>query len=152
MQLSNDYNDFDFARGLVQVPNDFIARLMYYLNCISYLIDMDRNVDTQYYTDYSSYSNMTSREDRLKIWSLCRTAHPDILLNNCIFNASQIESDTSSNRFYEVNEFSFAFAHSANIIIQGASHIVNRLMVFDNEWLSRNFIIPFNQLENELFE
>ena len=141
------HKDYDFEKGLTNVPDDPRAKLMFYLNCISYLLDMDTDTDMQHYTTYSNYLNLNSVEDKRKILSLCRTANPSILLDKCIFYGTSEELGELSNRFFSVNRIDLMFV--SNVIIEGAHLNVNRLMVIDHQWLKRNFFLPFEKLSSE---
>ena len=64
----------------VTVPNNAMASLMYYLDCVSTVIDYkDRSL-----TDFQNYDELTG-EELVAVYALAKIFHPSIFINAGIF-------------------------------------------------------------------
>jgi hypothetical protein len=140
-------NDYDEKGTKINVPGNDIAKLMYYLKCICYILEMEQDPDIQHLTNFENYSNMSSG-DIQKIVKLCSIASPDTLYNKFLFVDNYRNLGSLGNKLYE-RACSF---NNSNGNIQNATDQQSfvRFMVFDLYWLERNFVIPFRNIVNEI--
>ena len=61
--------------NLVTIPNHPIAKLMYYLDCISTLIKYDDNT----FTDYQNY-HLLSDEETVSVYILAKLLNPSLFI------------------------------------------------------------------------
>lgn len=130
------------------IPNDCTARLMYYLNCMCHLLDLNDDASIQRYRNYNNYENMTQR-DKNAIIRLCQLLNPRFLINKCIFQSDEL-CGSNSNKFYELTSNKVSFSTVDSILIGGVSRNVNNIMVFKMEWLRRYYTNPLEELIEEL--
>ena len=64
----NEYDITNFGT-IVTVPNNPIARCMYYLNCVDTVLDID---EFGFLTDYAKYY-LLDNSDKAKLLLLCKT-------------------------------------------------------------------------------
>ena len=83
------------------VPNDNIAKLMYYLKCVLNVIDYDRKGKL---TDYSNYNNLNN-EERKAVIELAILFNPKLFIEAGIFVVnSDLLPDYSGNNFYKISD------------------------------------------------
>ena len=112
------------------VPDNPKAKLMYYLNCLCSVLNLDdEDVDIKRLRDYSNYWRLTDEETDLLIM-LCGVAlKPDVLLNKCIFQNDALCGD-SSNEFYELEAVSDRLLVAGSVMIGGRTKRVSKIMTF----------------------
>lgn len=133
----------------VHVPNDVKAKLMFYLNCICTLINMDdRDEDMNRLTDYQRFYLLTESEiDQLTV--MCLLLSPDILTGKCIFHNEEMCGD-SLNKFFELASVDHQLLVTNNILIGGSQTRVKRIMCFKMEWIVDNYMVPILVLKRRL--
>ena len=127
----------------VVVPNDPRAKLMYYLNSICSVLELDDNPDINRLRRYQNYC--LNREDRDLLIQLCILLKPDILLNKCIFQNDGLCKD-SANKFYELEQLRNTLLVAGNIMIGGRNRRVTSIMTFKMSWLNDNWTRPMQEL------
>jgi len=127
------------------VPEDNIARLMYYLNCMHNCIPGD--VVPSMFTNYSRYYSL-SDDEKTAVVGLSVLLSPDLLLGKVIFpvdNSSQLLNGMT-NEFYDLREAKRLLAGAATaegvLILEGKTVDVTKIMVFTENWLMKFFINP----------
>ena len=88
-------NEVEFERfgRSAGVPNNPVAHLMYYLNCVCSAIDCDRDSEVQPFTTYANWSSLTTEEQNALL-VVYYALSPDVL-NDRVFSASDILSGDS---------------------------------------------------------
>ena len=131
----------------VDVPENDIARLMYYLSCISTLINYSKKDDK--YTDYEHYSLLTARE-RLKLIELIALYNPKLFIDAgiIIIDTNLLPDGTTDNQFYEITDQRIGFHDKEEIMIDGKSMKILKIMACNTDWLNRNYICPLNNIIN----
>ena len=132
----------------VNVPNSPTGRLMYYLDCVSTVLDLHEISELRRYTNYSNHYNMTIG-DKNVIVRLCVLFSPDELINKCFFESPEM-CGSSSNQFYKITAQQLRVAAANDIVIGGISRNVTQIMAFKMDWMVRNYINPLRELVNEL--
>jgi len=108
----------------VTVPNNAMASLMYYLDCVSTVIDYkDRSL-----TDFQNYDELTG-EELVAVYALAKIFHPSIFINAGIFIIDQKLLFGNSNQFYEITDETIGFHANREIVIGGKVRKVLKLMI-----------------------
>lgn len=71
------------------VPNDPVAKLMYYLNCMCSVLQLDDDPDINALRNYNNYYQL-GHVDRNVLVNLCMLLNPRNLLNRCIFQVINV--------------------------------------------------------------
>jgi len=128
----------------VIVPNNDVARLMYYLQCVCTTIDCDNDPDIQSFTNYNNWSSL-SIEDQKALVLICYTFSPDVFDNRVLFYSDELCRD-SSNGFFKINQISNHIIAAESIAIGGQVRVVNKIMTYKREWMQKNYIDPMQRL------
>jgi len=128
----------------VDIPNNDIARLMYYLNCVCTVIDCTDDSDIRRFISYQNWQGLSSNE-RNALIALCRTINPDILRNKVFFPIDAL-CINFTNEFYKINEVQNRIVAADSIIIAGRIHRVNKIMTYKQEWLQTFYYGPIQRL------
>jgi hypothetical protein len=150
MALYFQKNEIEFERTGVtaNVPNNDVARLMYYLNCVCVAIDCDNDPDIQRFTSYSNWSRLSTEEQKALI-RVCYSFSPDVL-NNRVFFHSDVLCGDNSNEFYTINQVRHQVAAAESIIIAGRVRVVNKIMTYTMQWLETYYVDPMLRLVRQL--
>ena len=125
------------------VPNNSIALLMYYLNCVATVID----VDDRRLTDYQNFDEL-SGEELVTVYALAKVFHPSIFINAGIFIVDPKLLFDTSNQFYEITDETIGVHVNTEIMIGGKVRKVRKLMACNNKWLSENYFMPIQELDD----
>ena len=126
------------------VPNDPVAKLMYYLNCMCTVLRMNQNPDMDRLRQYKDY-NMLTHTDRNVLINLCMILKPDVLLNKCIFQNDALCKDMT-NRFYDIESVQNNFFVAGSVMIGGRKTQVTKVMTFKMSWLQSYWVTPMQQV------
>ncbi|KAL3863095.1 hypothetical protein ACJMK2_004871 [Sinanodonta woodiana] len=128
------------------VPNDPRAKLMYYLSCMTTVLDLNDHPNLYRLTNYNAYS--LSEDDTARLIILCLLLSPEILLNKCIFQDDEMCGD-SENKFYEISAVSNQLLLTNSILIGGQQRAVHKIMTFKMSWLEQHWSEPIKALLRE---
>jgi hypothetical protein len=134
----------------VTIPDSPKAKLMYYLNSVCGLLELDSSdsADIQELRNYNRYWALTE-EQTLQLLVFCSLLSPDVLLNKIIFQNDGM-CGNSSNEFYDIGLISNRMVVSESIVIGGQSRSVKKIMTFKMSWLRQNYIEPMQALSSQL--
>ncbi|KAL3847854.1 hypothetical protein ACJMK2_018745 [Sinanodonta woodiana] len=138
--------DIEFKKtgSKTTVPSDPRAKLMYYLNTICGLVDLnDTDPNLQRLRNYEYYYLTTEETERLLV--LCILLEPSVFINKCIFQNDDLCPDTN-NEFYEITEVNNHLLVAGNVLIGGRNRRVNKIMTFKMNWIQNNYYTPLNIL------
>lgn len=127
--------------NLSEIPPNAISKLMYYLDSICSLLDLEpstlRNVGK-----FRNFKNNNLTDDEIvKLYQLCLAIPPNQLEGKCIIQNSQA-CGNYKNRFYKVHEIQDRFLVANSIIINGQRKRVSKIMTYKPQWLEDNYIKP----------
>jgi len=128
----------------VSIPNNNIARLMYYLKCVSGCLD---DIIPSTYTNYNNYYNLTSLEKK-EVVAHALLCSPELLLGKILIplESSHPILEGHTNKFLKFTEVTTVVGVGANIdstiIVGGKSVEVNKVMILTKEWLISYYIDP----------
>ena len=127
------------------VPDNDIARLMYYIDSITTVLGMEitkYNIDRL--TDYKNYYVLTN-DEKETLLSLCKELSPDELNNKCIFHEDKL-CGNSPNRFLRLNSTEIAFVAAESVFVGATKVVVKEIMVYKMSWMRRNYIEPMTRM------
>ena len=117
----------------VRIPDSPKARLMYYLNYICAVLDIDDEDGIERIRQYNNYVDLTDAETDLLLL-LCSVLSPDVLLDKCIFVKEDLTGE-SANAFYELSAARTTLAATDNIMVGGQIRRVKKIMFFRMKWI-----------------
>ena len=122
------------------VPNNPVAKLMYYFNCVCTCIDDSDDSTFRRLRQYQSNYNSLSDEEEAMLLVLCLALSPDKLIDSVFF----LSEDTGefSNRFLELSAVSTKLIVSESLLIGGQRKRVQSIMLFQKSWLENNYLNP----------
>ena len=130
-----------------EVPNNNLARLMYYLNSVFTVIQYNDNNDLSDYTHYY-YLN---QEQKKAVYALAVLFDPKIFLDAKIFilDNGALTGDFG-NEFFKITDEKIGVHVNREIMIGGHSVKVLKIMACKTSWLENNYYNPLRGLYNEL--
>ena len=129
------------------VPDNPIARLMYYFNCVCCCVEADDDYTTRRLRDYKNYSSLSSQEEA-QLLILCLALSPDKLIGSIFLPASDDEDfNGCTNEFYELSAVSTRVLVSESLLVGGQQKKVRKIMKFKKAWIEQNFINPLRSIE-----
>ncbi|CAF1256340.1 unnamed protein product [Didymodactylos carnosus] len=134
------------ATGLtVNVPNNDVARCMYYLSCVCNIIECDDD-DIKRYCNYQNYWKLSDEEDKL-VFVLCARLKPSLFDDKCMFQSDALCGD-SANEFYEIGQVRNQVFAVSSVLIAGRTRRVNKIMTYKLSWMKKNYYDPMMRLAN----
>ena len=127
------------------VPNDPIAKLMYYFNCVCYCVEADSSDTVKRLKDYSNYHRLTS-EERAQLLVLVLALSPDKLIGT-IFHPSNDCGEDSNNAFFELSAVKTDLVVTEHLLIGGQRKQIRKIMKFKKVWIERNYLEPLQEIQ-----
>ena len=126
---------FEKTGHTVTVADNPRAKLMYYLSCVSGVLEMnDPNLNRL--KNYSRYYNLDNDEEQILL-RLVLLLSPDLLLGKVFFPSDEL-CGNSQNEFYKITHARNFFAIQQNIMIGGERKRIVKIMTFKRSWLNEN--------------
>lgn len=126
------------------VPNNAIAKLMYYLDCVATVIDYDDRT----LTDYQNYDEL-SGEELVAVYALAKKLNPSLFLKAGIFIIDEkLLFNNLANQFFEITDETIGFHANQEIVIGGRVVKVLKVMACNNNWLSAYYYRPIAEIDN----
>ena len=133
--------------GLVNIPDNNLAKLMYYLNCVTIVIKFEPSKDI---IDYKNYSAINEKDKKL-IYQLATIFEPKVFQNEGIFIVNpDLVSNKNENEFLEINDERTGAHIYEDIIAGGKSRKVLKIMACKSSWLDNYFYNPLKAIRNEI--
>ena len=154
MSLDLGYQSLDvkLTGKSVYVPDNHLARLMYYLSCVAVVLEVDKNNKL---LEYQNYYLLTEKEEELVV-VFALLFNPKILKEKYLFLVGdKFVPAGTDNEFFELTNNNFGIHISSEVIIGGVSRKVLNLMGCNESWLERNYYNPLTHYINsrpDLFE
>ena len=126
------------------IPENNLAKLMYYLNCVFVVVQYDEN---KKFTDYSNYYLLSIEEEQLLL-TLVRQFNPKFMRENNLFivDPNLIPSDMT-NEFFQITDERLGFHVNSEILVAGKAVKVKNIMACTEHWISRYYIEPMKGYE-----
>ena len=148
MSLDFNYQSLDIkpTGSLVDIPENKLAKLMYYLDCVLSVIQYAQ--DTKY-TDFHNYYLLT-KEDEEVVKNLVILFNPKLMLELKLFIiAPNLIPYGQTNKFYEITDKRLGLHASNNVIIEGKSINVLKIMACKEVWINKYFTEPMDEYIEE---
>lgn len=127
------------------IPANPKAKLMYYLNCVATLIELD-NPNLNRLRNFQNYYFLNDAETDALL-TLVVLFKPAELIGKIFFPKEDLPSN---NEFYELSAVSHMFAVSENMVIGGKRTRAAKIMCFKRCWLENNYITPIMSFQGRL--
>ena len=128
----------------VTVPNDDVARLMYYLSCVGTVIEHDNEDDIL--TDYENY-DLLNVEQLTILFTLVTLFNPKIFINGGVFILDpSLVPEGMDNEFYQITDERINFHFNDELMIGGKTCKILKVMACTNSWLLRNYYKPLTNI------
>ena len=124
------------------VPNNPKAKLMYYLNCMATVLNLDELPAV--FTNYQNYSALDSTMTKHLV-EFCRLLSPDLLEGKCIFEVNDLNG--SSNEFVELSAAKTTMVAAGSIMMAGRNVQIAKIMLYKRIWRRNNYDLPMAELE-----
>ena len=151
MQAQARHVGYKATGRTVTVPSNNFARLMYYLNCVASITDLDKIIPSSL-RDYNEYSSLTYSEKK-QLVKLCFILTPKFFVQNKVFindDELHILPENTSNQFYEVNDTRIGVHINSGLTIAGRRVTVSKYMVFERNWIKNNWENPISAVADIL--
>ena len=132
------------SQSNANVPNDPIARLMYYFHCICYCIEADDSDTVRRLRDYENYHRLTS-EEKAQLLVLILAISPDKLIGS-ILHPSE-DCGGSSNEFFELSAVQTDLVVTDSVLIGGQRKQIRKIMKFKKVWIEDNYLDPLKEIQ-----
>ena len=127
----------------VTVPDNDLARLMYYLNCVFAAIEYN-DQDVRRYHNYRNWSLLSDAEQRM-VLMLALALSPDQFDGKVFFHSDELCGD-SENKFYELSQIRNQVVAVQSIFIAGQTRHVKKIMTYKMCWMQRYYVEPVKGL------
>jgi len=127
----------------VTVPNNHIAKLMYYIDCVCSCIEPDDSSTISRLRDYQNYHRLSSDEEA-QLLALCLALSPDKLMGTIFHPAT--DCGDSSNQFLELSAVKTDLLVTESLVIGGHRKRILKNMRFTKSWMERNYINPLSSI------
>ena len=125
------------------VPDDDVAKLMYYLSCVDTVINYNE-IDNL--TDYENYDLLTLEEMTL-LFKLVLLFNPEIFISAGIFILDEnLLTYGMDNQFYQITDERIGIHVENEIMLGGRSVKVSKVMACNESWLIRNYYRPWKNI------
>ena len=135
----------DISRD-ASVPQNPKAKLMYYLNCVASVIQLDDPALSRL-RNYQSYYLLSDQETDALL-ALVILFSPDELIGKVFFPSE--DCGGGSNQFYELSAVSHMLAVADNIVIGGERKRVGKIMFFERSWMETYYLTPIRSFQDRL--
>ena len=132
---------------IANVPDNPKAKLMYYLQCVSCVLDLKDNQHINRLTRYGRYNSLDD-DDTDILLTLIILFSPDELIGKVFLPCEDTES--TANEFYEINSVSHLLAATSNVVIGGQTRRVLKIMLFKMIWMEIYYFKPLVAFQDRI--
>ena len=123
----------------VTVPDNNLAKLMYYLYCVFKVIQYDQSSRL---TDFQRYYSL-SKEEEQTVLGLVALFNPKIMTDLYLFIvAPNLVPSGMTNEFYQITDDRIGVHVNSEVVIGGRVVKVLKIMACTEEWIYNNYINP----------
>ena len=144
--IADKYNISEFGSE-TRIPDNDIARLMYYMNCVCVVLEINENSAL---TDYKNYDVLDNDQAKL-VYALALAFQPALLIQAGVFivDSTLLDGDYT-NQFFEITNEKIGFHVNQELMIGGKTVRVKKLMACNNKWLSSYYFNPIDRIKMRL--
>ena len=128
------------------IPQNPKAKLMYYLNCVATVIQLDDPALSRL-KNYQNYYLLSDQETDALL-ALVILLSPDELIGKVFFPSE--DCGGHSNQFFELSAVSHMLAVADNIVIGGERKRVGKIMFFQRSWMETYYLSPIRSFQDRL--
>ena len=125
------------------IPDNPIAKLMYYFNCVCTCVEPDDSETVRRFRDYSNYDRLTS-DEKAQLLALCLSLSPDKLIGT-IFHPAK-ECGEFSNAFLELSAVKTDLVVTNSLVVGGQRKNIQKIMLFKEVWMEKYYIEPLRSI------
>ena len=132
----------------VDIPSAPIAKLMYYLDCVNAVVQID-DISNSKLIDYQNYFKLSSAEQKL-VYEIAKLLDPSKFINAGVFihTPQLIFSDNTDNEFIELKQETIGAHFNQEIMIAGKSVKLKKTMACNDRWLNCFYFKPMYEYIN----
>ena len=127
--------------GECKVPNNKLAKIMYYLQCVFTILDVP---GYEHYTNYKNYSALTRRQIQ-DVLVLALRFEPSLMIS---YNLFIVDKDLIplgfGNQFYERTDRRLPYSCRSEVLIGGKGFKVLNIMACTQAWINQNYNEPMD--------
>lgn len=142
--FQRDENGFERTDAVVTIPNNDVARLMYYLYCVSIAVDCNHDQNIQRFKDYQNW-RFLSIEEQIQLTATCYKCQPKVVGLHVFFPDDELCGDYD-NAFFPLRQVQERFMADESIVIAGQRRQVRKIMTFKSNWMERYYFDPMIRL------
>lgn len=146
--LQRDEVEVERTTTATHIPDNDIAHLMYYLNCVCTAIEYNDDADIQRLTAYQNWNHLSYQEQELLI-EFCRRLSPDVLEDQVFFHSEAL-CVNFTNEFYKIHQVRHQLVAAESIMIAGQTRHVNHIMTYKATWMETYYFGPMRRLRTRL--
>ena len=134
--------ELELTGSRTTVPSNPKSKLMYYIDCICSVIDVDDGSLSRL-RNYNSYYLTAAETDKLLVISML--LDPTELEGKVIFQNDEMCVD-SSNKFYNIHAVNHTLAVVNSLVIGGIKRNTTKIMCYKMSWLQDNYLEPLKEV------
>ena len=125
------------------IPDNRMAKLMYYLDCLVNIIDLDDGtVNLDRLTDYEHYYNLTEEEQKT-VAGLCIVSSPEALEQfSLLLVKPELLPNGSGNEFFDIKDPRLGVEVPEAVTFAETPVKVLKVMVCTEEWIDKYYTQP----------
>ena len=128
---------------IVDIPDDDVAKLMYYLSCVDTVINY-QGIDRL--SDYQNYDSLSVDELTL-LFKLVLIFNPKYFVEKGVFIIDEnLLPDNLSNQFYKITDERIGIHVNNEIFIGGRTVNVLKVMACNEDWLIQYYFTPWKNI------
>lgn len=149
MAVAIDRNEIGVTRTTrsTSIPNNDIAKIMYYLHCVCKVLSYDQDEDIRHYTDYANCTRLSIEEQQFLLY-LCHTFSLDVLDGKVFFHCDELCVQFTI-EFYDISQVHHRLVAVDSIIIAGRAHRVTCIMAYKTSWMQMYYLEPMQRLARQ---
>lgn len=128
------------------VPENSWAKLMYYLNCVNSVINLD--IPSKI-TNYNKYMDLTF-DDKNYILMLAEVMSPSLFEENHVFIYDAVITPGKSNQFYDISYTKVAAAATKEFLVAGMRVATLKVMAYEYQWKKKYYDDPMLEFSERL--
>ena len=128
----------------VTVPNNDIAKLMYYIDCVCSCIEPDDSSTISRLRDYKNYDRLSSDEET-QLLALCLALSPEKLTGTIFHPAT--DCGDFNNKFLELSAVKTNLLVTESLVIGGHRRKILKIMMYEKVWVEKYYINPLSSIE-----